>query len=194
MGKNLGIRDENKKIMSSNENIDMSDVEARKIIEREIKPYLSIIKKELQLKVEEFTKNVDEKIEIINDITELKNEIEKIKSVNELIKNNFEEKILKNSEEIILQNQKLNNIQNKLNQLLSWQQSNQNNQISAIEISQIKEKINLLEKNNENVLPEFQQVAENTANLKFKECSEDIKKMKRDNEDKSIKNGKRKEK
>ena len=40
----------------SNGKIDTSDIEAKKIIEREMYPYLNLMKKELNLKVEQFNK------------------------------------------------------------------------------------------------------------------------------------------
>ena len=168
---NTRLKNENNKNIATNEKIDMSDIEAKKIIEREMKPYLSYMKKELNLIVEQFSKNLDDKNDIINDITSIQKEIESIKTQNDIIKNNLDQKILKNNEILNSQDKKINNIQsniNNFNQLFS-NQSYQNNQIPNIifDISQIKEKINLVEKNNENVLPEIKLFTENLLSTKF---------------------------
>ena len=39
----------NNKFVTSNEKIDMSDIEAKKIIEREMNPYLTLMKREINL-------------------------------------------------------------------------------------------------------------------------------------------------
>ena len=177
----------NNKFKTSNEKIDMSDIEAKKIIEREMNPYLSLMKKELNLIVEQFNENINEKNDLINQISSLQSEIESLKSQNDIVKNNLEQKLLKNKDDLNLHDKKINNMEmdiKKYNQIFSTQ-SNQIDQIPTIinDISQLKDKYNLLEKNNENILPEFNNIVDTMTSMKFNNCFSDIRNLKEKNEE-----------
>ena len=66
--------DSNMKMTSSEKN-DKINLEAKKIIEREIEPYLSLMKKELNLIVEKYTKDFQKKNDTINELLNMKNDI-----------------------------------------------------------------------------------------------------------------------
>ena len=182
---NLRSRNGNTNIITSNERNDMSEVEAKKILEREMNPYLSYMKNELKLIVDQYAKDINEKNILINDINSLKNELEILKRTNEKVGNDINEKILKNNENINSQERKLSNLEleiNKLNQLFSIE-SNQNSQIPSIQVdlSHINDKLKIMEKNNENILAELSKVVDNSTSMKFNECFTNIKNLKEEN-------------
>ena len=180
------LRNGNNRIIPSNEKVDNSDIEAKRIIEREMNPYLSYMKKEIKLIVENFEKNLQEKNDIINEILLIKKEVENIKVINETLKNDLSEKIQKNKDELNDHDNNINKIQldlNKLEQLYSFQ-SNQNDQFPTLinEIAHLKEKINILENNSKNMLSNMTKVTENAISNKFNENLLNIKNLKDENE------------
>ena len=171
--------------ITSAEKIDRSEIEAKKILEREMNPYLSYMKNELKLIVEQFAKDINEKNALINEISSLKNEIEILKRANDNLGNEINAKYLKNNENFNLHERKISNIEldlNKFNQIFSIE-SKQNSQIPTIivDISHINDKINILEKNNENIFSELGKIVENSTSMKFNEFSTDIKNLKEEN-------------
>ena len=181
------LKNGNNKMVTTNEKIDMSDIEAKRIIEREMNPYLSYMKKELNLIVEKFNKNIDDKNDIIDKCYSLEKETEEMKTQNEIIKNNLVQKILKNNDILNMQDKKINNIQldiNKFNQLFSTKLI-QKEELPIIinDISQIKDKINFLDKNNENITTQLQQFTENIISKKFNEFMINMKNIKDENEE-----------
>ena len=155
---NENNNNENNKKYSINEKNDMINIEAKKIIEREMNPYLSLMKKELNLIMEKFNQEFLEKNASINNLLNMKNEIEEIKRTNETIKINLEQKIIKNNDNLNELEQKMNNINsdiNKFNQLLTSQTEN-NTLIPNInnEIEKIKQNLNLNEINTKNLFSE----------------------------------------
>jgi len=113
--------------LSSREKNDMINLEAKKIIEREISPYLNLMKQELNLIVENYRKDFREKNEGIQELKEIKNEFEKIKQSNEDIKNYLKQKIIKSNDIMNEQEQKINNMKldiNKFNKLFQIQLEN----------------------------------------------------------------------
>ena len=178
---------DNNKMVTTNEKIDTSDLEVKKIIEREMNPYLSYMKKELNFIVEKFSKNIDEKNDIINKCYSLEKETEEMKTQNEVIKNNLEQKLLKNNENLNMHEKQINNIQldiNKFKDLFSLQ-LNQKEEIPTIinDISQIKNKLNFLDKNNENITTQLQNFTENIISKKFNEYMINMKNIKDENEE-----------
>ncbi len=108
--------------ITSAEKIDRSEIEAKKILEREMNPYLSYMKNELKLIVEQFAKDINEKNALINEISSLKNEIEILKRTNDNLGNEINAKYLKNNENFNLHERKISNIEldlNKFNQIFS---------------------------------------------------------------------------
>ena len=182
---NLRARNGNAKIITSTEKNDMSEIEAKKILEREMNPYLSYMKKELKSIVDQYSKDINEKNSLIKEIASLKNEIEILKRTNDNLGNDILAKILKNNENINLHERKISNMEldiNKFNQLFSIE-SNQNNQIPSIlvDLSNVNDKIKIMEKNNENILADLGKVVESSTNIKFNECFTNIKNLKEEN-------------
>ena len=59
----------------NNYNMNISDIQIRKIFEKEINPYLFGMKNELNLIIEKFRKEINEKSQYINDILKIKDEL-----------------------------------------------------------------------------------------------------------------------
>ena len=95
-------------------NINMYDVETRKIIEREMDPYILKMKNELNIIIEKFRKEMEDKSNIINEITSLKEEISQTNKKNDISNSNIEEKI-SNIKDILNSQEK--KFQNNLNQI-----------------------------------------------------------------------------
>ena len=61
-------------------NLNMTDIDTRKIIEREMNPYILKMKNELNIIVEKFKKEMEEKSNIINEMSVLKEHINQNKN------------------------------------------------------------------------------------------------------------------
>ena len=107
---------------SSFSNINMYDVETRKIIEREMNPYILQMKNELNVIIEKFRKEIEDKSNIINEISLLKEQISQNNRNNEAINSNIEEKILNMKDMLKTQDKKLNVFQNNFNQINKFNQ------------------------------------------------------------------------
>ena len=144
---------------SSNLKIDTTDIEAKKVLEREMNPYLQFMKNELNMQVENFKKDIQDKSEIINNAQNLNTEIENLKSSNEVIQNSLQERILKIFDILNNHDKKIKEIQNELNKKnkLNPNIPSQNDDISFAvkEISRINEKISNMDVTNENILKEI---------------------------------------
>ena len=70
-------------ISSSPSNINTMDLETRRIIEREMNPYILQMKNELKLIVENYKKEMEENVNIVYDIKELREEANQNKEYNE---------------------------------------------------------------------------------------------------------------
>ncbi len=176
--------DDNK--MTTSEKMDKINIEAKKIIEREMSPYLTVIKKELNLIIEKFSKDLEKKNEEYNELFKLKEDINIIKKTQEDIQNNFQQKIIETFDNLNELKEKVekNDIDmKKFNQLFSFQIEN-GAQIPNItnDIYKIKQELKLQEKNIQNLLLEQKNNTEITITQKFKECENKIKNIKEDNE------------
>ena len=113
--------------MTSSEKNDKINLEAKKIIEREIQPYLSLMKKELNLIVEKYTKDFQKKNDTINELLNMKNDLEEIKKENANNNDILAQKLMKSNDNMNEIEQKINNINsdiNKFNQLFNIQLDN----------------------------------------------------------------------
>ena len=137
--------------MTSSEKNDKINLEAKKIIEREIQPYLSLMKKELNLIVEKYTKDFQKKNDTINELLNMKNDLEEIKKENANNNDILAQKLMKSNDNMNEIEQKINNINsdiNKFNQLFNIQLDNSslipnlNN-----DIDKIKQKLSFQETN-----------------------------------------------
>ena len=164
--------------LSSREKNDMINLEAKKIIEREMSPYVNLMKQELNLIVENYRKDFQEKNETFKELIEIKKEFEKIKQSNEDIKNYLEQKIIKSNDIMNEQEQKINNMQldiNKFNQLFQIQLEN-NSSLPNLsnDIYKIKQDLNLQNNTIQKLLSEQKNNTEQAINLKFNDCENKI--------------------
>ena len=177
--------DSNIKVTSSEKN-DKINLEAKKIIEREIEPYLSLMKKELNLIVEKYSKDFQKKNDTINELLNLKNDLEEIKKENANNNNILAQKLMKNNENMNEIEQKINNINsdiNKFNQLFNIQLDNSslipnlNN-----DIDKLKQNLTLQETNMKTLFSEQKTNTEQTILQKYNECMNKINNMKEEND------------
>lgn len=92
--------------MTSSEKNDMINLEAKKLIEREMNPYIILMKKELNLIIDKFNQDLQEKNQNMKELLNIRNELEEIKKTNEVITNNLQQKIDKNNENFNQQEEK----------------------------------------------------------------------------------------
>ena len=172
--------------MTSSEKNDKINLEAKKIIEREIEPYLSLMKKELNLIVEKYTKDFQKKSDTINDLLNLKNELEEIKRENANNNDILSQKLMKNNDHMNHIEEKINNINsdiNKFNQLFNIQLDNSSLIPNLTnDIDKIKQNLNFQETNMKTLLSEQKSNTEQTILQKFNECMNKINNMKEENE------------
>ena len=172
--------------MTTSEKMDKINIEAKKIIEREMDPYLSLIKKELNLILEKYNNEFQSKNEKINELLNMKSDIDEIKKSNEDIKTNLEQKIIKNNDSINNIELKINNMNsdiNKFNQLFTIQLDNSSIiQNLSNDIDKLKQNLNLQEKNFQNLLSEQKTNTEQLISQKFNECIYKINNLKEQNE------------
>ena len=172
--------------MSSNEKMDLINLEAKKIIEREMNPYISLMKKELNLMIDKFSKDFQNKEENINALFNIKNEIEEIKRQNENIINNLEQKIVKNSDNYNEMEQKVKNMQldiDKINQLFSIQLDNSSSIPNLTnDIYKLKQNLNLQETTIQKLFSEQKTNTEQSIIQKFNTCINNINNIKEENE------------
>ena len=159
--------------MTSSEKNDKINLEAKKIIEREIQPYLSLMKKELNLIVEKYTKDFQKKNDTINELLNMKNDLEEIKKENANNNDILAQKLMKSNDNMNEIEQKINNINsdiNKFNQLFNIQLDNSslipnlNN-----DIDKIKQNLTFHETNIKALLTEQKTNTEQTILQKFNE-------------------------
>ena len=172
--------------MSSNEKMDMINLEAKKIIEREMNPYISLMKKELNLMIDKFSKDFQNKEENINALFNIKNEIEEIKRQNENIINNLEQKIVKNSDNYNEMEKKVKNMQldiDKINQLFSIQLDNSSSIPNLTnDIYKLKQNLNLQETTIQKLFSEQKTNTEQSIIQKFNVCTNNFNNIKEENE------------
>ena len=98
-------------------NINMTDIETRKIIEREMNPYLLQMKNELNLIIEKFKKEMENKSNILNEISTIKEQTFQINQNNDINYTNYEKKLLNIKDAINTHDKKLIEFQNQFNQI-----------------------------------------------------------------------------
>ena len=172
--------------MTSSEKNDKINLEAKKIIEREIQPYLSLMKKELNLIVEKYTKDFQKKNDTINELLNMKNDLEEIKKENANNNDILAQKLMKSNDNMNEIEQKINNINsdiNKFNQLFNIQLDN-SSLIPNInnDIDKIKQNLNLQETNIKTLFSEQKTNTEQSILQKFNECMNKINNMKEEND------------
>ena len=95
-------------------NLNITDIEARKIFEREMNPYLAQMKKELNLIIEKFRNEMEEKSNLFNEISLMKELALKNKSNDEMNITNLENKISNIRDTLASQNNRIKFFENNL--------------------------------------------------------------------------------
>ena len=166
-------------------NINISDIETRKIIEREMNPYLLQMKNELNMIVENLRKEFDNKSNILNEITFLKEQIVNNKQYNEDNNTNLENKMLNLEKKINIQEKKLNDYKNDIIQINRFNQDiNQRSEEmlqNFNELERLKDKVMSLDSSNENVYKEITQNIEKNISYKIDQLEKNINALRGEN-------------
>ena len=173
---NLGI---------NNFNMNMTDIQTRKIFEKEMEPYLMRMKNELNLIIERFRKELEVKSNHFNEIEEMKQEMIKIRQNSEDIYKNFELKFLNMNDNLNKHDKTLNNLQSEMFQMNHLNKSS-NDIFLKNEIDNLKNKVINLDSNNEKYLNETTKNIEKIFDYKFDKINQNINFIKEENN--SIKN------
>lgn len=88
-------------------NVNITDIETKRIFEREMNPYLAQMKKELNLIIEKFRNELEQKSNLFNEISLIKELTLKNKSNDEMNFSNLENKILNLKDSIVSQNNRI---------------------------------------------------------------------------------------
>ena len=172
--------------MTSSEKNDMINLEAKKLIEREMNPYIILMKKEINLIIEKFNTELQEKNHNMNQLLNMRNELEEIKKTNEVITDDLRQKIIKNNNIFNQQEEKINSMQlnlNKLNQNYKMQLDNNNSVPNLInDIEKIKQELNMQDMTIKKLISEQQINTEQSLLQKFNESNNKINNLKEENE------------
>ena len=168
---NLGI---------NNYNMNMSDIQTRKILEKEMNPYLMRMKNELNIIIERFRKELEEKSNYFNEIAEIKQELTKIKQNSDDTYRNFELKFLNMNDSLNNHEKILNNLQSEMFQINHLNKSS-NEIFLKSEIDNIKNKVINMDNNNDKYLKEMSQNLEKIIDYKFDKMNQNINFIKEEN-------------
>ena len=168
---NLGI---------NNYNMNMSDIQTRKILEKEMNPYLMRMKNELNIIIERFRKELEEKSNYFNEIAEIKQELTKIKQNSDDTYRNFELKFLNMNDSLNNHEKILNNLQSEIFQINHLNKSS-NEIFLKSEIDNIKNKVINMDNNNDKYLKEMSQNLEKIIDYKFDKMNQNINFIKEEN-------------
>ena len=164
----------------NNYNMNVSDIQTRKIFEKEMNPYLLRMKNELNLIIEKFRKKINEKNQYINDILEIKNEIIKNKQNSEENYLNIDQKILNINDNLNFQENKLNNLQSEFLQINHMGKKNEELFLKN-ELENIKNRLDALDDNNDKYLKEIVENIERKIENKLEIMNQNINFLKEDN-------------
>ena len=168
---NLGI---------NNYNMNMSDIQTRKILEKEMNPYLMRMKNELNIIIERFRKELEEKSNYFNEIAEIKQELIKIRQNSDDTYRNFELKFLNMNDSLNNHEKILNNLQSEMFQINHLNKSS-NEIFLKSEIDNIKNKVINMDNNNDKYLKEMNQNLEKIIDYKFDKINQNINFIKEEN-------------
>jgi len=162
-------------------NVNMTDIETRKIFEREMNPYLAQMKKELTLIIDKFRNEMEQKSNLFNEISLIKELTLKNKNNEEMNISNLENKILNLKDIILSQNNKINTLENNL---IDLNRKNKNfNERMDDYLNQMHnlEKINNLFPANEDIEKRINDRIETMMNLKLDQILKKIDLINQDN-------------
>ena len=163
----------NNTIFNPGFNNNISNTQTRNIMEREMNPYLMQMKNELNLIIEKFRKEMNEKNNYLNEIGEIKEELIKIKQNTEDNYLNMEQKILNINDILNNQENKLNNLQSEIFQLNHMNKKNDDYFLKN-EIENIKNKVINIDNTNDKYLKEMTQNLEKIIDYKFDNMNKNI--------------------
>ena len=116
----------------SSSNLNISDIETRKIIEREMNPYLSKMKNELNIIVENFRKEMEEKSNVINEIIINKEQEKQLWQINDNRFTDIDKILFEIKNKLNSQEKKIDNCQYKANQIGKSMNDNMENIINNL--------------------------------------------------------------
>ena len=163
----------NNTIFNPRFNNNISNTQTRNIMEREMNPYLMQMKNELNLIIEKFRKEMNEKNNYLNEIGEIKEELIKIKQNTEDNYLNMEQKILNINDILNNQENKLNNLQSEIFQLNHMNKKNDDYFLKN-EIENMKNKVINIDNTNDKYLKEMTQNLEKIIDYKFDNMNKNI--------------------
>jgi len=120
-------------------NVNITDIETRKIFEREMNPYLAQMKKELNVIIEKFRNELEQKSNLFNEISLMKELTLKNKSNDEMNISNLENKILNLKDTIASQSNRIKYFESNLidinekNKIFSKRMDDYENQMHNLE-------------------------------------------------------------
>ena len=170
---------------SPSQNMNISDLQIKKMIEREMDPYLLQMKNELDMKFKEFLDEMNSKKEIFNEITSTKDTITEYQRLNDINQKNLEKKLFKVTSELNEKQKKLDEIENNLTNLnnsynkLNKQNEDINNNLN--EIGNIKNKLDVFDNIHEKINQEISDSIERVSAMKINQLFNDIKILKEEN-------------
>ena len=162
-------------------NVNITDIETKRIFEREMNPYLAQMKKELNLIIEKFRNELEQKSNLFNEISLIKELTLKNKSNDEMNFSNLENKILNLKDSIVSQNNRIKFFENNLidinnkNKIFNERMDDYENQMHNLE------KISNLYSSNENVEKGINDRIETMINLKLDQIFKKIDLINQDN-------------
>ena len=165
---------------TNNYNINVSDIQTRKNLEKEMNPYLMRMKNELNLIIEKFRKEMNEKNNFFSEMAEIKQELIKLKQNSEENHLNIEHKLLDINDTLNNHENKLNNFQSEIFQI-NHMNRNSNESFMKNEIDNIKNKIINMDKNNDKYLKEMTRNFEQMIDYKLDIMNKNIDFIKEEN-------------
>ena len=157
----------------NNLNMNISDVQTRKLFEKEMNPYLLHMKNELNLIIEKFRKELSNKSQYFNEMSEIKQELIKSKQNSENNYLNIEQKILNINDVLNTQEKKMNNLQNELFQINHINKKDDDIFLKN-DIENIKNRVIIMETNNDKYLQEKTQNLEKIINYNLDKMNRNI--------------------
>ena len=185
------LLENNKTFLLSNNNNDISqnanisDLQIKNMIEREMDPYLLKMKNELDMKFNQFLEEMDSKKELFNEINSMKNLLTEYQKQNEINQKNLDKKLFKITSELNGKQRKLDEIENNIFNMnnshnnISKQNEDINNNLN--EITKIKNKLSTFDNINEKITQEISDNIEKISTMKTNQLINEVKILKEDN-------------
>ena len=164
----------------SNYNMNMSDIQTRKMFEKEMNPFLMRMKNELNLIIEKFRKEMNDKNILLNEMGEIKHELVKMKQNSEDNYLNFEQKLLNINDILNSHENKLNNLESEIFQINHMNKKSDDSYLKN-EVENIKNKVMNLDSTNEKYFKEMTQNFQKIIDYKLDDMNKNIDFIKEEN-------------